>query len=267
MTVPTNLLVGVGAGLILVLAGAAVAYAGYREIEPELRRLRDDPLTVREATTADAPVELRGTVEPEEEETMTAPFTGTECVAYEFEVEEFESSGQSSHWESLADGSRAIPFRLADHTGSILVDPTGADLTLRSGWETEIGADETAQGRIREFLRALDVEPGEGGEFSVGPLSVGTGDRRRYSEERLDVGEAVSVFGRPEYDPDAGGEWGSDAVDAALRDREDAPFVVADAESVPILRRSTVVPGLVVAFGAAIAVAGLWTAVLAVLPG
>lgn len=248
--------------LLVALAGAGVAYVGYRKLEPELRRLRDDPLPVREAATTDGLVELRGTVETEGQY-LEAPFTGTSCVAYEFEAEEYVSSGKHSHWDTLAEGNHAIPFRLADGTGSILVEPEDSELTLQSGWETEIGAEESAKDRIREFLTALDVEPGEGSELSVGPISVGTGDRRRYSEERLDVGETVSVFGRPEYDPDAGGEWGSDEVDAAMRATDEDPFVVADTVSVPTFRTSTMVSAGVVVFGLALVVAGLWSAVAA----
>lgn len=258
MSVSVDLLARLSLPLGVVLAGFAIAYAGYRELEPEIRRHREDPVPVREAATADGPIELRGVVQPEAG-VMEAPFTGTDCVAYEFEVEEYVSSGKSSHWDTLASGHQHVPFRLVDDTGSILVEPDGGDLTLTSGWETEIGAEETAGGRIREFLRALDVEPGEGSEFSVGPISVGTGDRRRYSEQRLDVGESVSVFGRPECDPDAGGDWGSDEVDAALRAGGSEPFVIADSPTIPTVRRATLSGAGVVAFGCFMVLAGVWS--------
>lgn len=250
------------AALQFTVLGAILGYVGYRRLVPEVRRLRGDPLSVREATTVDRPVEFRGTVEPEDHY-VEAPFTGTHCVAFEYEAEEYVSSGQHSHWDTLASGSQSLPFRLADDTGSILVDPAGGELTLQSGWSEEVGADETAEGRVREFLERLEVEPGEGSEFAVGPISVGTGDRRRYSEDRLDVGETVSVYGRPAYDADAGGEWGSDAVDAAVRATDDEPFVVADSPSVPLVRRSTLLGTGALVAGLALVAVGLAAAAVA----
>ena len=266
MPLPADQLVEVGSVLVFVLVGVGIAYAGYRELQPEIDRRRSDPLDVRDAPKSEGLTELRGTVEPIEH-VMKAPFTETECVVYEFDAEEYVSSGKNSHWESLASGDHRIPFRLRDDTGSILIEPDGAECALSSGWEAEFGAEKSAGGRIAEFLRSLDVEPGEGSEFSVGPLSVGTGDRRRYSEERLDVGETVSVFGPVAYDPSAGGDWGSDEVDAAVRANGTDPFVVADSPAVPTIRRGTLVGGGLAGFGLLIVAVGCWALVTALISG
>lgn len=251
--------VALAAGVALVAVGLVVARNGYRRLQPELRRLRDEPLSAREATATARPVELRGAVEAAGR-VLEAPFTGEHCVAVEWSVEEY-TGGKGESWRTLASGGQHVPFRIADETGSVRVEPDGAELTLTSGTTVEVGREETARGRIREFLRGLEVEPGDAGELSLGPLSMGTGDRRRYVEERLDVGEHVSVFGLPERDPDAGGDWGSDQHAATVRDASGEPFVIADRPAVPVLRRSTLVAGGILATGAVVGGYGLLTLV------
>lgn len=244
--------------LVLVAVGVALLALGYRLLQPELRRLRSDPLSVRDAANASGLVELRGTAAPDEH-ALEAPFTGTECLAYRYEVEQYESAGKHSHWETLAEGGQYAQFRLEDDTGSILVAPDGDDFEFEDRWREEVGADETVRGRAREFLASLEgVGPGEAEEFSLGPIEVGTGDRRRYTEERLDVGESVSVYGPVERDPAAGGEWGSDEVDAAIRRRDgDESLAVADATAVPTVRTETYAPIVFVIVGAALSLYGL----------
>lgn len=245
-------------GLALVAAGAALAWAGYRRLEPELQRHREDPIDVRDAPTADGPVELRGTIEAEEH-VLTAPLTGIDAVAYEFEVEEHVSRGKHSSWDTLLEDGTYTQFRLADDTGSILVDPEPGSMVLRDDWRREYGPDETIGGRARTFLeqhRALD--PGEAEQFTLGPIEVGTGDRRRYTERRLDVGDPVAVYGPAVEDADAGGEWGSEAVDAVLQPtQDDTAFVVADSAAVPTLRRSTLLGGGLLAGGGVLLAIGL----------
>lgn len=260
MALQTAALETLAVPLALLVVGAGLLAFGYRLLRPELRRHRSDPLTVREAETADGLVELRGTAAPHEH-TLEAPFTGTDCLAYRYEVEEYQSAGKHSHWETLASGGQFTPFRLEDDTGSLLVEPEGDDFHFDDEWHSEVGPDETVKGRAREFLASVDVEPGEAEEFTLGPLEVGTGDRRRYSEERLDVDESVSVYGPVEYDPAAGGDWGSDQIGAVVRRREsDEQLVVADTDAVPTLRTETYAPIVFVIVGAALSLYGVGVA-------
>lgn len=213
-------------GVAAVVVGAVLAYYGLRFLRRGVAIWRNDPVSVVEATNADGVVELEGTVEADEE-FLNAPFTGTDCVAVDYEIEEYRSSGKSSSWRTLHRNEGAVPFRVADDTGRILVDPAGADLSLTDGAEVEVDRGETAGGRIAQFLATTDVDPGEGGEFGIGPLSVSTGDRRRYTERRLDVGERVHVYGPVERDLTAAEAAGD--VNAAVRaEAGDGFFVVSD---------------------------------------
>lgn len=248
--------------LAIALVGALLATYGGRRLGPELRRLRADPVAVYEAANARGPVELRGSVRPHED-VLEAPFTGRECVAYRFEVEEYESAGQYSHWETLAEDGLFAPFRLEDDSGSILVEPGGDDFAFDDEWSIEVGRDETVQGRAREFLEGVGVDPGEAGEFSIGPVEIGTGDRRRYSEACLEVGDPVAVYGPVEYDVEAGRAGGTGAVNATVRASGGQSLIVAAGDRVPTVRRESAIAGGLVVAGLALALLGLATTLLA----
>lgn len=223
---PWFAVVAVGLGLLTL--------GGYR-LRPAIRRYRREPIDVYEATQASGAVGLRGTVRPDGH-VLEAGFTGIDCVAFRYEIEEYRSGGQGSSWETIASGGQFAPFRLEDDTGSILVEPHGDEIAFGEEWSTEVDSDETVQGRPRAFLESERVEPGEAGELSIGPLSVGTGDRRRYSEARLEPDDPVAVDGPVEYDPEASREWGSGAVNAAVRSSADTRVVVAEGDRIPLLR-------------------------------
>lgn len=221
--------------LALVSAGVALLAVGVRRLGPELRRYRREPTDVFEATRTSGPVGLRGTVRPDEH-VLEAGFTGIDCVAFRYDVGEYRSGGRGSNWETIASGGQFAPFHLEDDTGSILIEPHGDEITFDDEWSIEVDREETVQGHPREFLEAEAVEPGAAGERSIGPLSFGTGDRRRYTEARIEPGGPVAVDGPVEYDPDAGREWGSGSVNAAVRSSDDTPVVVAAGERMPLLQ-------------------------------
>jgi hypothetical protein len=75
---------------------------------------------------------------------LTAHLTGMPCVFYRYLIEQEErgSKGQN-HWRTVEQGQSSDPFQLQDPTGTILVDPAGAEIVLRqahrkierpSGW-------------------------------------------------------------------------------------------------------------------------------------
>lgn len=219
----------------LLAIGLVLLGLGVRRLLPELRRYRREPIDVYEASQASGPVGLRGTVRPHEH-VLEAGFTGIDCVAFRYEVEAYRSGGRGSSWETIASGGQFAPFRLEDDTGSILVEPHGDEITFDGEWSIEVDRDETVQGRPRAFLESERVEPGAAGERSIGPLSFGTGDRRRYTETRLEPGDPVAVDGPTEYDPDAARAWGSGSVNAAVRSKAETPVVVAAGDRIPLLR-------------------------------
>jgi hypothetical protein len=63
-----------------------------------------------------------------EREKLTGPFSNTQCVFFRklIEREKRDSDGNTS-WETVEDTSRFVPFRVTDKSGSLLINPVGAE--------------------------------------------------------------------------------------------------------------------------------------------
>lgn len=95
---------------------------------------------------------------------VMAPYSGIPCVTCRYLAEE-EDSDRRGGWRTIEKGQSADWFTLEDDTGTIVVDPDGADLVLGRDYRT--------------------IERGDGW----------LGRRRRYTEWRLHPGETACVVG------------------------------------------------------------------------
>lgn len=203
-----GLLVFWPAGLV-VLTIAAVALLGFgaRELSLAYRILSQDPDDVLD-TPAGGPVELVGTVGVEGDP-LQSPFTGTECVAYEYEVQEErtrttttgKTTTTQTYWETIASGTDAVPFRLQDETGIVLVDPTDADLHLSREGVIRVEGGTAPPDRIARYIREDDRVDDQNRTLDLRLFELKTGRDRKFSERRLDVGGPVHVLGVARYDP------------------------------------------------------------------
>ena len=228
---------GLSVSLVLVALVGLVAVAfladGVRHGHRAFRVYRNEPFNVASAANASGVVEVEGTVEPHEV-TLVPPFSGEECVICQYEVEEYRSSGKSSHWETVHSGGGRRPFVLADGSDRLLVEPERASLALDEAAVIRVDAGDRPPERIRRWIGERPEVDSEEGRWDLGPLSIATGNDRRYTERRLDPGEPVHVYGVTEYRrwSDAGG-----TVNAVLRD-DGAPFFrVTDGSEREAVRR------------------------------
>lgn len=166
--------------------------------------------------------------------TLEAPFTGETCVAYEFEVEKYRHDDDGSNWKTRASGTESVPFRATDGTGVVGVKPDEDSLSLERDYRVVAGRDGEPPERIRAFIDGRDDLDHDTGSFDLGPLSLGTGDKHRFTERRLDPGMDAYVTGTAE--PTTGVDGATPTItdtvtaDAGLLARTLAdPFVVADA--------------------------------------
>jgi len=162
------------------------------------RLWRNDPVPVMDAANVTGVVEVEGTA-ASGGRTLQSPFTGTSTLVCEYKIQEWRSSGKSSHWETLHENLNAVPFLLEDDTGSVAIDPEGAEYSLERDAEIESGSGETPPEEIQEFLEKVGVEREEGGKTSLGPISFNRGDRRRYIERRIDAGDEIHVYGQSRH--------------------------------------------------------------------
>lgn len=211
-------------GLVLVTVGGVVAALAATQLRPVAHILRNDPLAVRDLVYHDGPAEVEGAARADDE-TVRAPFTGVECLVYEYEAQEYRSSGQSSYWKTLDEGAAAVPFLLEDDTGAVRVDAPEAELHVETRTVT-VPAGEEPPERIARYIRQTDeIDPQHGRTVDLVVTELNVGNRQRFRERRVDPGDEVYVYGALERAP--AGEWGSGVVDALLT-RGGSPLVVSD---------------------------------------
>jgi len=214
--------------LVLLAVGGYLLYAGGSSLRTVGHILRNDPVPVRELHGHTGPVEVEGTARTADGETVTAPFTGTPCLAYTYEVEELRSTGKSSSWRTLDEGMAGVDFVVEDDTGRVRVDPEGAEIRLGDHTLRVGPGDELPERLARYVEQAEDIEK-QDGSVDLGITELHLGNEQRFTERRLDRGESVYVFGQAARGPSTG--WGSDPVDAVVSDGPGTPvFVVSDTD-------------------------------------
>ena len=218
-------------GLLLVgglfaAVGAFVLFWGVIQLRTVYHILRDDPLDVRALAAHSGPAEIEGTVRPDDDQAVRAPFTDTECLAYEYEVKELQSSGQHSHWKTLDEGNESVPFLVEDDTGLVRVDHDQAELHLDDHTIRVKGGEEPPD-RISRYITETESVDSQQKTVDLIVTEFGYGNDQRFVERRLDVGDSVHVYGDTTRAP--AGEWGSRLVDARLtRGSEAGILVVSD---------------------------------------
>jgi hypothetical protein len=237
------LAVGAGAGVLLGANPIATAAAGLGALSlgngltllpRAFARSGSEPTPIASIGAGSGAVEAAGTARPDRE-TVTAPYTGEECLAYAVGVESYEHSGETWSWETEYSQSNSRPFLLEDGTGTAWVDPTDAEFHMPVMDRVERDAGEEPPERFHEALtdgggatpggREADavVPVGDDGGTSV----VDDHHRRRYPEYRLDPGEEVSVDGEARPAPDPGATDG------------DPELAIGDGDSIPAYTIST----------------------------
>jgi hypothetical protein len=148
-------------------------------------RLISDTPRSRIRSAAQGYVELRGRGELPQSQPNLAPLTKRPCVWWMYKIEHFESSGKSSHWHTINNGTSGVPFLLQDEDHWCVVSPAGADVypsekTVWRGnaaWPQQLPAGSAGFGRFG------------GGDYRFT-------EHRIYEHEQLDViGEFRSVGG------------------------------------------------------------------------
>lgn len=248
------LVVAVGGPLSLV--GAVVLYWGTTRLRPVYHILRDDPLDIRDLPLHSGPAEVEGAARPEDGQTVRGPFTQTECLAYEYEVQELQSSGQNSYWKTLDEGVASVPFRVEDDTGMVRVDHERAALQLEDHSLRVKGGEEPPD-RIAQYISETEAVDPQQKTMNLLVTEIDYGNDQRFIERRLDIGEKVHVYGDVERAP--AGDWGSRLVDARLTSGGKAgTLVVSDSSERGTAWYIARVPLLVVCIGLALLAPGLW---------
>lgn len=184
-----------------VVIGPYVLYLALGQLGLAYRIFASDPIDAATVRSAEGVVEVEG-VARKLEETLTGTYSNEPAFAYTWkkkrrETETDAEGNEETSWETISQGDTAVPFAVEDDSGTVAVDPGGANLTI----------DESRQ-------------DGDSGWF-------GSGSRYRKYEGRIGPGDSVHVYGQKRTsapDEDSPGDepyyiGGGDAV---------SEFVVSD---------------------------------------
>lgn len=186
----------VGLILFVGLVGGGLLTLGFvlREIGAIRQVLGPSTDVFSLSTGTTGPVSISGTAVQYEDE-IVSPFTGTECLALAYEVEEQRTTDKGTTWVEIDSGRAAVPFLLEDETASVLVDPSKVRLGLDTSATIEVDGGDRPPARIQEFIDQTDDVDSEERTWDLKIIELKVGDDRRYIERRLDPGESVTVFG------------------------------------------------------------------------
>ena len=167
-------------GTLMVLCATSAAWCAWRTHRNILlaRTIEDYPTsTVRSAYQGY--VELKGIGLYFDDDPMNAPLSKRPCIWYRYKVERSKGDG----WEVVETGTSSETFMLDDGTGRVVVDPDGAEVTVKvkQTWTTRSGG--VASAESMRFARRLGV-----------PNAL-DGDLYRHTEERLLPGKRLYVLG------------------------------------------------------------------------
>lgn len=248
---PPNL-VGLLLGVGFLGVGAFMFGRGGVELVGVARALGGQISSVADLPGRSGPVLVDGTAR-KATASVTAPFSETRCLAYEYETR--ERAGPDDDWTTLSAGQKAVPFAVDDGTGRVRVEPESATFRLSEEYR-DVGPGEDPPDRVAQYLATTEDVDARRRTMDVSVNEPDADRRQRFVERRLEAGEDVSVYG--ESVPKRLNRAGEGLVDAVLRAGAAMPLVVVagdrDAPSVWWVARAPILR--VVGGAALLAVAG-----------
>jgi len=170
-------------GAIFLAVGIGLFVFGF--VYFRRKRLIENTPTSKIRSMAMGLVEVKGKVL--DWNPLSAPFSGERCVYYRYQVEQLESNGKSSKWETVRQGaSTGCPFYVEDDTGRALVLPSGSLAVLEESFKFQTGIFSDVPAQVDRFL--------EGIGFSCKNL-LGFNKTLRFTEYRVEPGREVYVLG------------------------------------------------------------------------
>jgi len=151
--------------------------------------IRDTP-TERAQSLSIGPSEVSGTAVPATHGSLTAPFSDEECVVAQYEVEEYDTSGDNNSWKSIDEGVLWRPFYVDDGTGQVLVRPHDEatyDLDPSDWSETYVDSSRRGPEPVQQFVEYMGL--GYPSDAS------GQSNDRKYRQNLVRTGESAYVFG------------------------------------------------------------------------
>jgi hypothetical protein len=157
-----------------------------------------DPVDAAAVRHESGVVEVSGTATPLHD-TVTAPYSNEDCLAYEYERKErrddiHDDDDNTSEWRTVESGEESIPFLVEDDSGSVPVDPDGADVSMSDTDYSSSTRTKQIEGRLDpgETVHVFGHKHTDGdGALSDEPVHVGDGNEVNYRIADTSGGRAV----------------------------------------------------------------------------
>ena len=212
---------------IAFVGGVVLFVYGFREYRR--RSLIANTPTSKIRSLAVGVVEVEGDAKPNGG-VFESPFSGEDCVLYEYQIEEYRDTGDGSDWVTIDSGQTDEPFYIDDGTGKVMVDPEGADLRLPQDGRYRVEGFGELPDAAQEFVRneaAVDTQTDEWFE-----------EDRRYTEHYIGTDDHVYVFGKA-LPRDDGGSATNPENAVISTDRDTPMFVISDRSESEMLSSMT----------------------------
>lgn len=159
--------------IITIALSATIGCFGYIFICFIRARIIEDTPTSKIRSASQGYTEIIGNTKPIDHPTF-AKLSLQPCVWYRYKIEKYESSGDSSSWETIEEGESDDLFFIVDDTGECRVDPEKADVTVsrKNKWYGNMRYPGRINRRTSYFNRDY-----------------------RYTEERIHSGDPLYIVG------------------------------------------------------------------------
>lgn len=195
---------------VLALSGALFASWYFSRDVRARRKLARTPMQAIVDVVPGTITRLTGKIQPLAEQ-LTAPMSGRRCAYYLVLVEEYRSSGKSSHWVEILREEESVDFLLHDNTGIAHVEMVAPQVAVVRDHRTRSGTFDDASAVEAGFLARFEEQATN---------FLGLNRTLRYTEGALEFGEQITVLGaaRP----------GEGQVDLVLETPPQGPMLLTD---------------------------------------
>lgn len=188
-------------GVVLVVVGLVVLAFSARYVWRASAVFRATTIRSLDDTTSGTLVRASGTALSGSTEPFTAPFSGVECLALRYEVEERRLSPLVLPWFVTIHGTAGSDaFAINTSRATLPVSEPAHTVVLERGTVATVSSNGTLPERIARFEantsiteRTIWRNPPRVLQPVASALSLGT---RRYTEQRATIGDDVTVVGR-----------------------------------------------------------------------
>ncbi len=197
-----------------LIAGIVLFLKGFREWS--VKRLIENTPTSSIRSIAMGFVEIAGSVTKPLNNFFKAPFTGKDCVYYEFRIdEEKRDSKGRAYWVTVKSGQDLAPFYVKDKTGIVLVDPRSARMDLVPDFDQQ-------PIRIPESIRKFCEKN------KIATSTLFWNKKLRFVETHLAPNDLIYVLGTAADNPFVKEATSIHGVEDIMIQKANKPFYISD---------------------------------------